>query len=475
VDRPDPSPIDKPFLCPPENGFRWKIMDESQHSCFDSLSKNVGRFDMTNKTVLIPEMNRIGGHLLAATFRGYGVQAKVMETFKGQDLGMAYTSGKECYPCQVTMGDILHYLGEEKSRKGEAFHPEDYVYFMPESDGPCRFGMYNKFQRIILDSFPNLRKVKIGALTAEDAYSLAGVVDEARVSDLRKTAYLSVVVADILDRLLWRIRPYEKEAGITDSFIEDSMEVMAQAFETYGPETDYDPILLEMEALIEAGKALMDPLIPPKPLIGIVGEIYLRTHVHANQDLIRLLERHGAEVVNASIAEWVNYISYDGYREAKTDLKLSLKQIRFSELKKALSRMLHFGGDLLFKQYWQDKVYSRVRSRIDLWTDHRVAELEEILVKTDLFTFDISTETCLSIAGIVKCASEGYNGVVNVYPFTCMPSTATSAIVKPLMNKQGLPYLDTPYDSSIQPGREGAVRTFMYQAHQHWRRNGRRA
>jgi len=69
---------------------------------------------------------------------------------------------------------------------------------------------------------------------------------------------------------------------------------------------------------------------------------------------------------------------------------------------------------------------------------------------------------------------EGYNGVVNVYPFTCMPSTATSAVVKPIMNRMKVPYLDTPYDGTYQPGGEAAIRTFMYQVHQNYKRNGRK-
>ncbi len=452
-----------------------QAVEVKETGSFESLTKNVGRFDLKDKILLIPEMNRIGGHLLAATFRGFGIHAKVMETFRGLDLGLKYTSGKECYPCQITMGDILHFLDGEKQRLGDAFNAEDYVYFMPESDGPCRFGMYNKFQRIVLDSFPELSRVKIGALTAEDAYSLVGLIDKNRVSDLRKTAYLSVVVGDILDRLLWRIRPYEKEAGMTDRFIETSMAIMEDAFEGQGSRRDFKRILHELEKIVEKGRDIIDPDIPPKPLIGVVGEIYLRSHIHANQDLIRVLEKYGAEVVNASIAEWMNYISYDGLRTARAQLRFNLKNMRLRELKKSLQKILSFGGDLYYKEYWQKKVYSRVTTLLRLKHDHRVAELERVLERHDLFTFDVSTETCLSIAGILKCIQEGYNGVVNVYPFTCMPSTATSAIVRPLMNRLGVPYLDTPYDSSIQPGREAALRTFMYQAHQHWKRHGRRA
>jgi len=135
---------------------------------FQSLSDNVGKFDLSDKTLLIPEMARIGSHVLAATFRGFGINAKVMDTCKGLDLGKEYTSGKECYPCQITTGDILYSLKREQEKLGDAFNPKDYIYFMPEAEGPCRFGMYNKYQRIVLDSFPELSSVRIGSITTGD-------------------------------------------------------------------------------------------------------------------------------------------------------------------------------------------------------------------------------------------------------------------------------------------------------------------
>ena len=441
---------------------------------FQSLTEKVGRFNLSNKTCLIPEMNRIGSHLLAAVFRGFGIHAKIMDTYKGLDLGREYTSGKECYPCQVTMGDILYYMQEEAKRLGDDFDPEDYIYFMPEADGPCRFGMYNKYQRIVLDSFPELSRLKIGSLSTEDGYSLAGIIDDNSVRDLRKASFFSLVIGDILDRLLWRIRPYEKEPGLTDDFIERSMHLMEETLERLGPAKNFNKILDKLEEIIEEGKRIIDPGVPPKPLIGIVGEIYLRTHVHANQDVIRVLEGYGAEVVNASLAEWVNYISYDGLRVAKTGFRLALRQFRLGPMKKYLKDIISLGGDLYYQEFRQKKIYKRVRSLIDLAEDHRIGHLEEILMEEDLLDFDVGTEACLSIPGIMEYAREGYNGVVNVYPFTCMPSTITSAVVGPLMNELGVPYLDTPYDSSTQPGREAAIRTFMYQANQHFKRHGRK-
>ena len=449
-------------------------MELQQSQIFQSLSEKVGHFNLRGKTFLIPEMNRIGCHLIAGTFRGFGINALVMETFKGLDLGLEYSSGKECYPCQVTLGDILYFMKNEKRKLGDAFNPDDYIYFMPESDGPCRFGMYNKYQRIVLDAFPQLSNLKIGSLTTGDSYSLDGIIDKDLVGDLRKSLYFSLLVGDILDRLLWRIRPYEKESGMADEFVESAMEDMEKAFEAYGPKKDFKSILDKLGEIIKEAKLVIDQGVPLKPLIGIVGEIYLRCHVNSNQGIIKALERHGAEVVNATIAEWINYTSYSRLREAKIAFKLNLKQFRLREILKHLKKIVYFMGELYYQELRQKQVYRYAKSLIDLAEDHKIAHLEDILKEDDLFSFDVGTEACLSIPGILEYARQGFNGVVNVYPFSCMPSTATSAVISPVMNRLEVPYLDTPYDSSFQPGRDADIRTFMYQAHQHMNRHGRK-
>jgi predicted nucleotide-binding protein (sugar kinase/HSP70/actin superfamily) len=447
-------------------------MEAHKSQIFRSLSENVGQFSLRNKTFLIPEMNRIGSHLLAGAFKSFGINARVMETYKGLDLGKEFTSGKECFPCQVTTGDILLFVKKEREALGNDFDPQNYIYFMPEATGPCRFGMYNKYQRIVLDSFPELKSLKIGSLTTGNSYSLQGMIEKEEAREFRKVAYFSVVVGDILDRLLWRIRPYEKEPGTADDFIERSMEKMASSFERYGANKDFEGILEELEEVVKEGKSIIDPAIAQKPLIGIVGEIYLRTHVHANQNVIRVLEKYGAEVVNASLAEWVDYTTYDKVRDARMALRLNLKQFRLDKVRSCLKQILKYGGDLCYQYFRRDQVYKRVKPLLDVAGDHRISRLEKTLEKTNLYSFDLGTEACLSIAGIMEYMHEGYNGVVNVYPFTCMPSTVTSSVVKPVMNKMKIPFLDAPYDGTYQPGREAAIRTFMYQAHQHFKRNG---
>ena len=437
-------------------------------------TSTLGKVDLRGKTFLIPEMNRVASHLIAASFRSFGVDAQVLKTYRGLDYGKKYTSGKECYPCLITLGDLLHFVEEEKRRLGNGFSAADYVYFMPETEGPCRFGLYNKYQRIVLDSLPGLERLNIGAVTTTDGYSPEGLIEAENATALQKVAFLSAVVADILERLTWRVRPYEKEFGRMDAFVDGAMQSLIAIFEKHGSRDPYDPVMTEMDAIFRKASHIIDPRVSPKPRIGIVGEIFLRMHPDSNQNLIRVLEKYGAEVVNASMAEWMNFVSYEGLRIAKRDLRLNLKLLRLPGALTAAKDMLDFGVSLLYQERVQGKAFKRARRLLNIVGDHKISHLDRILKRSGTFSFDIPTEACLSIASIIHCVSAGYHGVVNVYPFTCMPSTTTSAVVRPLMNEWRFPYLDAPYDGSSQPGREAAIRTFMYQAQQHMERNDRK-
>ena len=445
----------------------------TQLDTFRVMAERVGRFDVQGKRFLVPEMNPVNSHLLAGVFKSYGVKSEVMETYEGLDLGKKYTSGKECFPCVVTLGDLLYFMEKEKEKLGDTFNPENYMYFMPEANGPCRFGMYNKYHRIILDSMPGLEKVKITSLSSDDAYDLEGLIPREKMRDFRKAGYLSIMVGDILDRMLWRIRPYERSSGITDAFILEARKRLTESFAKHSSTSNLTPILVDLEEIVKEATGLIDPGIPRKPLIGVVGEIYVRTHVKSNQDTIRVLERYGAEAVNASIGEWINYTTYEQVRLARIALRLHLKSFRLKEVKRDLVKYLKYNLTLFYQYMQQRKVYKMVQKYLDIIEDHKIGHLEKVLKKNNVFSFEVGTEACLSISSALEHAHHGYNGIVNIFPFTCMPSNLTASITKPLMAKLNVPYIDVSCDGSYQPGREAALRTFMYQASQHFKTHGR--
>ena len=121
----------------------------------------------------------------------------------------------------------------------------------------------------------------------------------------------------------------------------------------------------------------------------------------------------------------------------------------------------------LYQAWRQHQVYRSALKHLDIQADHSISQIERRLDANRLFTFAIGTEAALSIGGALEYAHHGCDGIVNVFPFTCMPSTICSAILKPLLHQMKIPYLDAPYDGTIQPNREVALRTFLYQAKQH--------
>jgi len=437
-------------------------------SSFDRLKSRVSQFDVSGgKTLLIPDMAPFGSRLLAASFRAFEVPAVVMKTYEGLALGKEYTSGKECFPCQVTLGDILHHLEEEKKRLGAAFSPDNYIYFLPEANGPCRFGMYNKMQRLILDRFEDFQDVSIVYLSTENGYSTGSILPPQKAGRFRKLAYVTAIVADVMDRTVWRVRPYEVRRGLTDEFMSRALETMMSTIEKVGGDLKFNTLYGLLEDIVATCRTFMDEGRPRRPRIGIVGEIYLRSHPASNQNLVEELEKYGAEVVDASIGEWINYISYDQARNSRRHWIRALSRGRLKDLKAISGRLMAQELEKLYQSWRQGQVYRRALKHLDIQPDHSIGLVEKRLDRDRLFNFDIGTEAALSIGGALEYAHEGFDGIVNVFPFTCMPSTICSSILKPILHTMKIPYLDSPYDGAIQPNREAALRTFIYQARQH--------
>ncbi|WP_028572717.1 CoA activase [Desulfonatronum lacustre] len=441
--------------------------DKPTSSFAERMTQQVGRFDVTGRTLLVPDMAPIGSRLLAASFRAFGVPAVVMPTYTHLHLGKEFTSGKECFPCQVTLGDILGFLEEEKKRLGEAFDVTQYVYFMPEADGPCRFGMYNKMHRLVLDRFPEFKDIPILYMSTADGYASTGVLPGDKAKLFRRLAYVATILADVLDRITWRVRPYERDPGATDAYMAKALQEMIELIERRGEARDFNA-LYELLGKIAAGaRELIDPAKPRKPKIGIVGEIYLRTHPDSNQNIVGELERFGAEVVDASLGEWVNYVSFEQHRNISKDWRQAWKRMDVGALVDATRKWADSRIEMAWQGWRQNQVYKKAQEHLDIQGDHAITTVEDKLDNDSLFTFDIGTEAALSIGGALEYVHDNFDGVVNVFPFTCMPSTITSAILKPLLLKMNVPYLDASYDGAIQPNREVAIRTFMYQAAQH--------
>ena len=82
----------------------------------------------------------------------------------GLRLGRQYTSGKECIPMTVTLGNVLQTIGRDVHRE------EKYGFFMPATCGPCRFGMYHLFDKVVFDSLGLADRVRVVSPSEDDFF-----------------------------------------------------------------------------------------------------------------------------------------------------------------------------------------------------------------------------------------------------------------------------------------------------------------
>src|SRR5512140_3523440 len=105
------------------------------------------RNPLKGKRIFIPPMAYGSARAFAAAFHALGLDADITppSDHRTRELGARYTSGDECYPAKVTVGDFMRLLEQPD------IDPARVVLFMPTAGGPCRFGQYTPFLRSILE------------------------------------------------------------------------------------------------------------------------------------------------------------------------------------------------------------------------------------------------------------------------------------------------------------------------------------
>jgi predicted nucleotide-binding protein (sugar kinase/HSP70/actin superfamily) len=388
------------------------------------------------RTVFIPRMSD-HAFALAAAFERCGLSAEVLpESDKESvDIGRRYVSGKECYPCTVTTGDML------KKVFSPDFRPEESVFFMPSGSGPCRFGQYNVFHRMILDEL-GCRDVPIFSPNQDVSfYQELGVVSK----DYSLFAWRGIVAIELLCKCLHETRPYEKETGAADHLFEKYLRKLCLSLR--GADGKIETTLNNMRRDFEG----LPKLKEKRPVIGVVGEIFVRSHRFSNENLIRKIEAHGGEAWLAPVEEWIYYVNLMATRKAliKKDssaiIVLLLKT--FFQKRTAHHYAKYYQGFLrTLKEPGTKEILNRASPYIDA---------------------SFEGEAVLSIGKSIDLIGRGVSGIINAMPFGCMPGTVVTTIMRGVSRDYGIPCITMPFDGSESSTTEIQLEAFMNQAKQY--------
>jgi predicted nucleotide-binding protein (sugar kinase/HSP70/actin superfamily) len=397
----------------------------------------------TDRVLYFPYMYD-GAYAIAAAARSVGIPSEVlpMQTQEDLDLARKHTSARECFPMICTTGSFLKKLYEPDT------DPSKVSFFMPDHNGPCRFGQYNKFQKVLFDKlgFP---EAKIISPSNDSSYS---DIAEGHGTKFRFRAWKGFVAVDLLRKFKQERRPYEVNPGETDRVYKECLDAVVKSVEQ--GTGDLADVLGACGKKFEA--IALDKSVK-KPVIAIVGEIFMRDNAFCSGFLVDRLEKYGAETFIAPFSEWLTYSTLRYTRDSlwKNDYKGVVKS--------------------KIQAYSQKVSANKLQKAVHgIFDEEREVHVKDMLASCAPYIHrHYDGDPALNIGSSVILYETGISGITNILPFTCMPGTVVSAVSRQFKKDHGdIPYLSIPYDGQEDTAIELRMQAFMHQAREYAKQHG---
>jgi predicted nucleotide-binding protein (sugar kinase/HSP70/actin superfamily) len=382
---------------------------------------------LQGRTIYLPEMNYGATRCVAAAFASVGLHAVPTPASDSSTLeyGSRFTSGDECLPERITLGDFL------KVTKQPGFDPRKTAFFMPTAGGPCRFGQYEGYVEKVMHQLGH-DEVIVFSPSSKNSYR--GIGD----SSFTRTAWRAFVIADLLQKLLLKTRPYEKNKGDSNEVYEAGLKWAGAALAERGDHKQ------RMKRLVDVVLKTRDRFrtVPVdrterRPLIGIIGEIFCRHHDFSNENLIPRLEEHGAEAWISDLSEWLWYIQESERRKLKRTGQFFSKAMLRNRITNWIQK---HDEHTLLKPVHHDIVGYEEASNIS-----------EILAYSEPYLPPQGClgEMVLNVGKTIYLYKKGAHGVIDISPFTCMNGIICEAVYPHVSrDHDGLPIRNFYFDGT---------------------------
>jgi len=391
-----------------------KELNKNQKSLGDYGTKRVSfTKDMKNAgyTILCPQMAPIHFELIetAAKYSGYNVVVLNKCTKKTVDTGLKYINNDACYPAILTTGQMIEALQSGKYDLNKT------ALIMSQTGGGCRATNYIGFIRKALKDagFENIPIISFNVVGLEKSSGF-----KLTPKLLEKLMY-ACIFADLMQKVLYKNRVYEKNKGETQKLYELWM-LRIKDFLKNANYKQYKKYLNEIVNDFE--KIEWIPNLE-KPKVGIVGEILIKYHPFGNNFVINKLEEEGAEVIMPDFMGFVYYVLTNKIT-LNTLIKTNKTASNFSRL--AIKLL-----EIISHQYKKALMQSKkgYLPPTDIW------ELEKN-VKDILSIGNQTGEGWFLTAEMVEYIEHGIPNIICAQPFACLPNHVVGkGVIKSIREK----------------------------------------
>jgi predicted CoA-substrate-specific enzyme activase len=353
----------------------------------------------SNTIVLIPSMGAYGSRALANVFLSEGVNAMALPLpgLEELNMGKVFTTCKECLPMILTLGSLIKYVKEVPDPNKQV------VYFMPETDGPCRFGQYNQLMKEILLK-EGIGNVSFLSLSADNGYG--GMSVNFAIKALNAT-----IISDVLDDMYGAVYTLAKNRKFALNILEKVSNRIIEGLKDRSLKEIYN---LCKESAIDIKGIPLKGNFEKAPKVSLNGEIYVRKDPFARQYLVEKMAEKGIILRSAPILEWLNYTDYLVTRGIS-------RQSNFSNKLKSHIKSLGAG-------YFERKI-KRIFASSGLYEFHK-ENIKEVVDKgSSVLNTALTGEGILTIGATIKDIGTSNAGVIAIGPFGCMPNRIAEAIL----------------------------------------------
>ena len=350
-------------------------------------------------TILIPQMSPLHFQFLETALGKEGYKTVLLPEvdINAVDEGLKYINNDACYPTIVSLGQIISYL------KSGDLDLDKTAIFMSQTGGGCRASNYVALLRKALKDMgmPQIPVVSVNwaGLETNPGFKIT--------LPLIKRILMGFVYGDVFMKVLYATRPYEKVPGSANELFKKWSRVARRNVYT-GSLVKFKSTL---RSIVKAFDELeLDESIK-KPKVGVVGEILVKYHPNANNDIVGVIEEEGGEAV---VLDLIDFFLYGMYSKEFNYKYLSGSK-KLMNLNKAGIKAIEFMRKTA-RQALEDSKRFKPPAFI-----HETADKAQEIISLG----NQCGEGWLLTGEMVELIDSGVENIVCMQPFACLPNHVT--------------------------------------------------
>lgn len=359
-------------------------------------------------TILSPSMAPIHFKILKPILQRQGFKIEIMENDGPEVLQLAlkYLHNDMCYPSMLTTGQMLATIMSGK------YDPDKVAMVITQSGGGCRDSNYINLMRKAFEKagYPNVPFISANIWGLE----LNSGINLTPKSLLMALAGL--IYGDMIMIVSNQVRPYEVNKGETDAMIDKWTTQLGQGF-FKGKGFSWRAIRKNLKAIADDFASIKIEKTP-KVKVAVIGELFLKYSAPGNNHLEEFLAGQDCEVYVPSIL---------GFGIYKTNG--ALEDLRLYGGNKAKKAILEIAMKYMFKM--EDMLISAIEENPNFVPPERVNDLKK-RAEGVIGIGNSMGEGWYLAAEMLEFADHGYENIVIVQPFGCLPCHVAA---KGMMNK----------------------------------------